>query len=254
MIKNSLSRTGTFSLFVLLSTSCLTGCQGQIDRLSRVGSTPKIDKMTMPEESENYDSIQWPHGNDTSKPNPSSLWQPGSFSFFKDRKARQVGDILRVSVKVKDKAQLDSSATQSRGAKETATAPAALGLEKLATGWLPGKAVLSDLINVDGSRNHTGTGKIDRGETIETEVAAMVTQILPNGNLVIHGDQEIRVNYELRKITISGIVRAEDIGADNAISSSQIAQARISYGGKGQLTDTQQPRIGHQIIDAISPF
>ena len=119
---------------------------------------------------------------------------------------------------------------------------------------IPGTSPASFLLDVASTGTSTGTGTVDREEIIETEIASMVTQILPNGNLVIHGDQEIRVNFEVRKITVDGIVRQEDIGADNSIDSNQIAEARISYGGRGQLTNVQQPRYGTQILDLLSPF
>jgi flagellar L-ring protein precursor FlgH len=253
---------------VVVSTVLLSGCMSQLDALSRVGKAPDMDRMEVPMANPDYEPVEWPYEYDADyepeiqeqampmvkKRYAGSLWQRGSQSFFKGKKARRVGDILKVTVRVKDKAELDNQTQRVRTSTGETLPSVALGLEQVSGGLLTSKFKPFSGINLNSSTNSTGDGTIEREEVIETEVAAMVTQILPNGNLVVHADQEIRVNFELRKITVQGIVRPEDIGADNSINANQIAQARISYGGKGQLTDAQQPRIGHQILDAISPF
>ena len=104
------------------------------------------------------------------------------------------------------------------------------------------------------TRSSDGKGSIDRKEELLTNIAAVITQLLPNGNLVVEGKQEVRVNFEIRELIVAGIVRPEDIESDNTIDSSKIAQARIAYGGRGQITDVQQPRYGQQALDVLLPF
>ena len=119
---------------------------------------------------------------------------------------------------------------------------------------MPDGVDVNNLVNVTSDHDITGEGKIDRSETIDMTMAGVVTQVLPNGNLVIEGSQEIRVNYELRQLTVRGIIRRADITSDNSIDSSKIAELRVSYGGKGTISDVQEPRYGRQLIDILSPF
>ena len=132
--------------------------------------------------------------------------------------------------------------------------PNLFGLEAEATQILPEGADPASLLSTSGAMNDNGSGAINRSEKIELQVAAVITQLLPNGNMVARGSQEIRVNNEVRVLTISGILRPEDISSANTISYEKIAEARISYGGRGQITDVQQPPYGAQIMDIISPF
>ncbi|MCD6034616.1 MAG: flgH [Rickettsiales bacterium] len=241
-----------------LALTTLTACEAMWTRLENSGSDPKLAEVEVPMKKEGYRPLKWPEAEEQPKidgrQNVGSLWQPGGRSFFKDATARRVGDILKIIVMIDDKAALDNATDRKRESENTAGASSLFGLENLMVGWLPGKATPSALVNTSSSSTHKGEGTTEREEKIETQIAAIVTQILPNGNLVIEGDQEVSVNNEIRKITVTGMVRPEDIAADNSIDSNLIAEARIGYGGRGQLTDAQSPRVGHQIIDAISPF
>ena len=183
---------------------------------------------------------------------PNSLWRTGSRAFFRDQRARQVGDILTVVVKISDSAAIDNTTARSRKNSEDFGANGAVGNKLL--DLLPSGTDSSAIVDINSGAGSSGSGSVDRKEKLTTTIAAVVTQVLPNGNLVIEGRQEIRVNFELRELKIAGVVRPEDIDSSNNIDSSKIAQARISYGGRGQITDVQQPRYGQQVLDILLPF
>ena len=250
--RNNITTLCTLALMMLV----MACTPYQMQRLEEVGQPPILQQTDVPMARPDFHPIEWPEDQMEMRVsrNSNSLWQPGSRAFFQDNRARRVGDILKVTVRIKDKAELDSQRNNSRNNTVSASAGSLFGLDSLATAWLPGKADNANLLDATGSRSGAGGGTVEREETIETEIAAMVTQILPNGNLVIKGDQEIRVNFELRQVSVSGIVRPEDISADNHVDSNMIAEARISYGGRGTISDTQQPPLGYQIMDVLSPF
>jgi flagellar L-ring protein precursor FlgH len=243
---------------LLLSTALLTigalasGCSS-IDRLSQIGETPKLAAIENPTAQPGYKPVQMP----MPKPeavsyNANSLWRNGSRAFFKDQRAARIGDILTVTVNITDKANIANETQRSRTNKEDSGITDFAG-SKLLTGSaaqvLPGR-----LLTADATASSDGKGSVQRQEALQTNVAAVVTQVLPNGNLVVEGKQEIRVNFEIRELIVAGIVRPEDIQSDNTIDSSKIAQARIAYGGRGQLSDVQQPRYGQQVLDVLLPF
>jgi flagellar L-ring protein precursor FlgH len=231
----------------------ITSC-AQWDDIKNAGKPPPMQQVAIPMEKDNFEPLEQTPEVNQQPQYSNSLWQSGSRTFFKDMEARRTGDILKVTIRIKDKAQLDNQTKRNRTSGDTANANTIFGAENKLLRLIPGVANPASLLDLGSTTNSDGKGNIARGETIETQVAAMITQVLQNGNLVIHGDQEVRVNSELRKITVDGIVRQEDISALNTIESDQIAEARISYGGTGTLTAIQQPRLGNQIIDAISPF
>ena len=184
--------------------------------------------------------------------NANSLWRNGSRAFFKDQRAARVGDLLTVTVNITDKANIANETQRSRTNTEDSGITDFLGAKTLgaqAQKVLPGR-----ILTADSTASSDGKGSVVRQEALQTNVAAVVTQILPNGNLVVEGKQEIRVNFEIRELIVAGIVRPEDIQSDNTIDSSKIAQARIAYGGRGQITDVQQPRYGQQVMDVLLPF
>ena len=119
---------------------------------------------------------------------------------------------------------------------------------------MPGAANPASLIGISSTDNNNGLGKIDRKESVKTTIAATVVKILPNSNLVIKGTQEVRINYEVREVAVEGVVRPEDISSDNSVMLDQVAEARVTYGGRGIISDHQQPRYGKQVLDAVSPF
>jgi len=234
--------------FAVLS---LAGGCSSIDRLSQIGEKPKLTEIENPTTQPGYKPVQMPMPKpETVSYAPNSLWRNGSRAFFKDQRAHQVGDLLTVTVNITDQANFANETQRSRSAKEDSGVTDFIGSKMLGTQKvLPGR-----LLTADSSASSDGKGTIQRSESLTTNVAAVVTQVLPNGNLVVEGKQEIRVNYEVRELIVAGVVRPEDIQSDNTIDSSKIAQARISYGGRGQITDVQQPRYGQQVMDILLPF
>lgn len=237
---------------VLIIPSLMGGCAA-LDRVMNIGEAPKLSSIDNPTAKPGYKPVQMPMP--TPEPaayNPNSLWRTGSRSFFKDQRAHQVGDILTVMVNITDKANIANETQRSRSNSEDSGITDFIGSKQIstpATSILPGR-----LLTADGSSSSDGKGSVQRQEALQTNVAAVVTQVLPNGNLVVEGKQEIRVNLEMRELVVAGIVRPEDIQSDNTIDSSKIAEARIAYGGKGQISDVQQPRYGQQLMDVVLPF
>lgn len=233
----------------------LSACASTMDRLEQVGKPPPFAHVDNPAKKPEY-PISWPMPAATPPTTKyaNSLWQPGARAFFRDQRAARVGDILRVKIKLKDKAELNNETTRTRENADTLGMPQVLGMQNELVNWIPGKQNVANLLSTESNTDLKGVGDIKREETIETQVAATVVQLLPNGNMVIDGKQEIRVNFEIREVSVRGIIRPQDINSDNTIDSTQVAEARITYGGRGQITDVQQPRWGSQVIDAIAPF
>ncbi|HEY3028849.1 MAG TPA: flagellar basal body L-ring protein FlgH [Bradyrhizobium sp.] len=236
----------------LLTILSLAGGCSAIDRLSQIGEQPKLAAIENPTSQPGYKPVQMPMPKpEVASYNANSLWRNGSRAFFKDQRAARVGDILTITVNFTDKANLSNETKRDRTSKEDSGISDFIGAQTITQAHkiLPGK-----LLTTDSTSQYDGKGTIDRTENLRTNVAAVVTQTLPNGNLVVEGKQEIRVNFEIRELIVAGIVRPEDIQSDNTIDSSKIAQARIAYGGRGQITDFQQPRYGQQVTDILLPF
>jgi flagellar L-ring protein precursor FlgH len=228
--------------------SALGGCSA-VDRIQNIGESPKLAAITNPQQGK----IDLPMpATPTTPRQASSLWQTGSHSFFPDPRANHVGDVITVDITIADSGQISNTTTRTRNNTDAANLTNFFGLENslaAATGADPSK-----LVNMGSSTANTGAGSVNRSETINLTLAALVTQMLPNGNMVISGHQQVKVNTEMRDLQVTGVVRMEDITQDNTVNLSQIAEARISYGGQGQITDVQQPRYGSQLFDILMPF
>ena len=181
---------------------------------------------------------------------PNALWRSGSRAFFKDQRAAQVGDIVTVLISMNDNANLKNVTTATRTGSESAGVPNFFGLEAM----LPKAVDPNKLLSASSTNSNVGSGQIQRTEAVTLRLAGIVTQVLPNGNLVVAASQEFMVNAELRELRVTGVIRPQDIGSDNTVRHDRMAEARIAYGGKGQLTDVQRARWGQQMMDIIAPF
>jgi flagellar L-ring protein precursor FlgH len=237
----------------------LAGCNF-FSRMSEIGSGPEISRIENPTQRTGYQPVSMPMPQPQSPPqSANSLWRPGARAFFKDQRAKDVGDILSVSVVISDNATVTSSLGNSRQGSESVTpgngsGVSLMGFETSLAKMLPSGANLANLVDITSNSATSNTGQTGRTEVINMTMAAMITQVLPNGNLVIAGKQEFRVNYEMRELSIQGIIRPEDISSLNIIASDKIAEARIYYGGRGMVSDLSQPRWGQQLYDVIFPF
>lgn len=234
-----------------------TGCS----RLDHIGKPPSMSAIDQSPET-------MPEAQNVSLPMPipppeqprvgaekASLWSNNSTALFSDQRAKNVGDILTVTINISDRARLQNETSRSRNSAEDMGIPRLGGLETLIGDILPGDNPDTSILADFGSNSSTsGTGQINRDEDIELKVAAVVSDMMPNGNMVIAGRQEVRVNFELRELRVAGVIRPQDIKPDNSVDYDRIAEARIAYGGRGHITDMQQPRYGQQVYDILMPF
>ena len=184
----------------------------------------------------------------------ASLWTGGRGSLLGDRRAMARGDILTVVIEIDDSAAISNSSDRSRQSEQEMGIGSFFGLPETINGTLPQGASLSPAVSLDSNSRFSGEGSVSRNEQLELRVAATVVEILPNGVLAIEGTQEVRVNYELRQLTVTGYVRPADISRQNEVTYDKIAQARISYGGEGLISDVQAPRYGQQALEYALPF
>jgi flagellar L-ring protein precursor FlgH len=250
-------RAVAIGALVLALPACNT-----FDRLSNVGDGPSLAAIKDPQAQPGYKPVSMPMPTpQPSQRNPNSLWRNGARAFFKDQRAAQVGDLLTVTVAIADNATVNSTLAQTQGTPSSPNGES-VGLPNLAN-YIGAGAFASAFGSVANagalgstasSSQVNNSGAITRNEAINLRLAAVVIQILPNGNLVIEGKQQVKVNAEMRELTISGIVRPEDIDSTNQISYEKIAEARISYGGQGTVSDVQSPRYGQQLLDILLPF
>ena len=241
---------------LLLATALmsLTACNA-FDRITNIGDEPQLASIEDPTHKAGYVPVNMP------MPPPSlaerqanSLWETGGRAFFRDQRAGRVGDILTVVVTINDQAQIQNETQRSRANSDSANLTNFLGLESKLNTVLPQAVSPASLIGMGSTTSNDGKGSINRQEQIDLQLAAEIIQVLPNGNLVIEGKQQVNVNYDMRELDIRGIIRPQDIDATNSIAYNQIAEARIEYGGKGTVNDVQQPRYGDQLFDILMPF
>lgn len=234
-------------LFLVISACARLQDVGQAPEFTAPQATPEANAMMTFGLSEELDVTQI--RNDT-----PSLWTGERGSLLGDRRAVQRGDILTVVIEIDDSASISNSTDRSRSGSESLSVPDFFGVPQRIDESLPEGATLSSAVNLDSTGSFAGDGSVSRNEQLELRIAATVVGVMPNGVLSIQGSQEVRVNFELRELLVSGFVRPEDISRQNEITYDKLASARISYGGRGQITDVQQPRIGQQITDIILPF
>lgn len=184
----------------------------------------------------------------------ASLWNGGQQFLLGDARARVPGDILTVVIEIDERAEISNSTSRSRSGSESLQLPSLLGIPQRVERILPGDVNLDNAVSADSSSSSSGDGEVRRNERLTLRIAATVVEVLSNGALRIQGSQEVRVNLEIRELLVSGFVRPEDISRANEITYDKIASARISYGGRGQISDVQQPRYGQQVMDRVLPF
>ncbi len=240
---------------VLFGLVLLGGCANTIERLSQVGKPPELTPIENPAAQASYRPVSLPMPAEEPEIYPAnSLWRQGARSFFKDQRARTVGDVLTVQVVIADQATVSNQTERTRDNEDNFSASHFFGYESKLDKIFPNAVDPNNLVDLNSDMSNAGRGNTSRNEEIRVNVAAVVTQVLPNGNLVLQGRQEVRVNFEVRELYVAGVARREDIRPDNTISHDKIAELRVAYGGRGQITDVQQPRYGAQVLDIILPY
>lgn len=239
---------------MILALGTLSAC-GAMDRVNEIGKAPKFDAVQDPSHISGAEPVRMPMpSTERGDREANSLWRTGSRAFFRDQRASRVGDILTVVISIDEKAEIENETKRSRANSENMGMTNLLGLETQLTKVLPEATKAGSLVNTGSNMSNDGKGSVDRSEKVNLRVAATITQVLPNGNLVLAGRQQMNVNYDQRELMVTGVVRPEDISMENTVKYDQIAEARISYGGKGQIQDMQQPRYGSQLLDVVMPF
>ncbi len=248
------------SLLQAVSVVALVGTMSACNRLtqlSEIGSGPQMSGIQDPTQKQGYQPVSMPMPQAVNPPqNANSLWRQGAKALFKDNRAKEKGDILTVSVAINNEnANFQSSLTRAKDNKESAGVTNFLGFESGLSKILPNGVDPKNLVGVGATSGTQNKGSTSRSESLMVNVGAVITQILPNGNLVISGKQQIRVNYEMRELSVEGIIRPEDISSSNSVTSDKIAEARIYYGGRGSASDgVTEPGWGTQVWNSISPF
>ncbi len=239
---------------LLLAVASLSACSSA-ERLSRLGQGPELAGIENPTSDPRWRPVTMPMPNPSDPPlQNNSLWRQGSRTFLRDQRAASVGDLVTVLVSIQDEADMANSTNRNRENKESMGIPNLLGLESSFGRLFPAGFDPSKAVSASSSSDVNGEGTLKRSEQINLRVAATVSQVLPNGNLVVVGRQQVRVNQELRDLQVGGIIRPQDIGSDNTVKHDRLAEARIAYGGRGTISDVQRPRYGQELLDIILPF
>jgi flagellar L-ring protein precursor FlgH len=242
------------TLPVLLLLPALLGGCGSLTRLSELGRPPAMTPTGDPTKEPEYRPLTMPMPTPrVAAPEANALWRNGSRAFFKDQRASQVGDIVTVLVAITDNADLKNNTAANRTGNVSMGMTNMFGFETFIPQMLAG-AIPASLVNTASTNNNGGQGEMKRSESVTLSLAGVITQVLPNGNLVVAARQEVRVGSELRELQVSGVIRPQDIASDNTVMHNRMAEARIAYGGRGQLTDVQTPRWGQQALDILLPF
>ena len=216
---------------------------------------PNLTPMGYPSQLVPRDQVVLANARETPTPaSANSLWRAGARAFFIDQRAGKVGDILTVQIDIDDSAKTSNSTSSSRTSGMKSGVPHFFGLETSLGKILPGAFDPANAIETNATSSNAGDGSVNRAEKISLTIAAVVTSVLPNGNLVIQGTQEVRTNAEMRQLTVSGIVRPEDITSSNTIKHTQIAEARINYGGRGDISRVQKTPYGQALVEKFQPF
>ena len=239
---------------LLLAAASLSACSGA-ERLSRLGQGPELAGIENPTSDPRWRPVTMPMPNPGEPPlQNNSLWRQGSRTFLRDQRAASVGDLVTILVSIDDEADLANSTNRNRDNSEKMGIPDLLGLQSSYGRLFPVGFDPNKMVSASSKSEVNGNGTVQRSEQINMRVAATVSQVLPNGNLVVVGRQQVRVNQELRDLQLGGIIRPQDIGSDNTVRHDRLAEARISYGGRGTISDVQRPRYGQELLDIILPF
>lgn len=223
--------------------------------LEEVGRLPEFNPVNGNAEADAMRTPQLPRTTTRQAPiEGASLWTASRQSLLGDRRAIMRGDILTVVIEIDESAEISNNTSRSRNGNESMGIDGLVGIPERINQALPEGASLANAIGTNSSSSSTGSGSVRRNEKLELMIAATIVDVLPNGVLHIQGSQEVRVNYEIRELLVEGFVRPEDISRKNEITYDKIASARISYGGRGHISQVQQPRYGQQIADIVLPF
>ena len=237
--------------WMLLPALAIAGC-GKLDEVGRAPGFTGLEGS-----GQHYAMYSASLPQDVAPATPSdasSLWTGGTDSLFGDRRAARRGDILTVVIEIDDSASISNNTDRSREGEQSSGLPQFLGIPQRLDEELPEGASMAEAVETRSSSSFEGSGSVSRQEELTLRIAATVVEELPNGVLRIEGQQEVRVNFELRELIVTGYVRPIDISRQNEITYDKIAGARVSYGGRGQISDFQQPTYGQQISDILLPY